>query len=147
MFKVVLYFRDVRNRITRRTYQLTTSDAAQALIDANLLANEAQDNTRSSVYRYRVVYDAVPSQSVSPQSDSNIDYGLTLRAFSPSYRGFLTMQIPDPVAVLVRSDGSANLLTEFGALNHFLAYFLTGSIAKFEDGKQTPRWIDGVLDR
>jgi hypothetical protein len=145
--KVTLLMRDSMNRTSKRTYGLTTADPAQAAVDAALLANEMQDNTNLSVYSYRIVNTIVVAGAPAPQARSNVDKGATLRAFGPGYRGFLTMQVPDPVGALTKDDGTIELNTEFGALNHFFAYFVSGSIATFEDGKQTPEWMSGKVDR
>jgi len=145
--KVTLLMRDVMNRTSKRTYGLTTNDPAQALVDAALLASEMQDNTNLSVYAYRIIQTIAVANPVAPGAKSNVDKGATVRAFGPGYKGFLSLQIPDVVGALAKDDGTIELMTEFGALNHFFAYFLTGSIATFEDGKQTPEWVSGKVDR
>lgn len=146
-FEVTVSLMDNGGDITRKTYQLTTTIPADAIIDAGALVADLIAVTDATVLSFtvgqRYVEDAFafPASGVENQNQALLVFQL---ADNPTKKATHSIPAPSPGIFVAASGPNAEVVDlADAAVIAYAANFLPGGIATLSDGESADALISG----
>jgi len=133
-------------RYTTKRFELKTTDPAQAVTDALVVAPLLAAASDCGLVSGTVLID-IEATPTSPTANANLDAGATIQGRLAGTAGkFASLKIPAPLAAYVNSDGTIDL--ENVTLKAFLDKWIPATdLLLISDGEGVTSWLKGTLDR